>query len=110
MKVILLTALAIFMLSARKPPETVEPDPTPPPDAKDKVFIEIPNFHRARRREVRSEMLKRANEMVFQEDTPFETIEVHGRWAIGIEHHFHPPGGEFKPWGWHKGGTVFIKD
>jgi hypothetical protein len=28
----------------------------------------------------------------------------------GIELHFHTPGGPVKPWGWHKGVSLFIRD
>lgn len=37
-----------------------------------------------------------------------ESFEVGGRRYVGrIEHHYHPVNGAAKPWGWHKGCTVF---
>lgn len=27
-----------------------------------------------------------------------------------LEQHYHPPGGEAKPYGWHKGVSLFIRD
>lgn len=41
---------------------------------------------------------------------PIGTLLEHDSWAIQIEWHFHEPGGPAKPWGWHKGATVYIKE
>jgi hypothetical protein len=35
-------------------------------------------------------------------------IEREG-WAIQLEWHFHEPDGPIKPWGWHKGATVYLR-
>lgn len=38
-----------------------------------------------------------------------EYKEIGGRKIFFIvEPHYHPPGGTTKPWGWHKGATVFV--
>lgn len=39
---------------------------------------------------------------------PIGTLLVHGGWAIQLEWHYHEPGGPTKPWGWHKGATIYI--
>ena len=38
----------------------------------------------------------------FGSDTPLEYL-------IRLEAHYHPPGGRMKPWGHHKGATVYVR-
>ncbi len=40
---------------------------------------------------------------------PIGTLLPFDGYAIQLEWHFHEPEGPVKPWGWHKGATVYIK-
>lgn len=38
-----------------------------------------------------------------------QSFEIEGRRFVGrIERHYHPEGGVAKPWGWHKGCSIFV--
>ena len=41
---------------------------------------------------------------------PIGTLLPFDGWAIQIEWHFHEPDGPVKPWGWHKGATVYFAE
>ena len=39
-----------------------------------------------------------------------ESFEMEGKHYVGrLERHYHTPGGEAKPWGWHKGTSLFVE-
>ena len=42
----------------------------------------------------------------FGHQTRFEMDGKH--YAAVIEHHYHEPGGELTPWGWHRGISLFV--
>lgn len=61
------------------------------------------------------EILTRARQFIdrnVKADMPIghrEFLTIGGRKILFIvEPHYHPPGGSTKPWGWHKGCTVFV--
>lgn len=40
---------------------------------------------------------------------PIGTLLPFDGWAIQIEWHFHEPEGPVRPWGWHKGATIYFR-
>lgn len=112
------------------PPLTIEPEPAPatptipsqgllPPGAAPPGFIRlktmsraegVPRAHVGFLANIATEYLKRWGCKTCTE--PFGTFEtfVHDgkRYAAALEEHFHEPGGPVKPWGPHKGISLFM--
>jgi hypothetical protein len=39
-----------------------------------------------------------------------ESFDMDGKHYVGrLERHYHTPGGELKPWGWHKGTSLYVE-
>lgn len=51
------------------------------------------------------EILNSTRDKAFGSDVPFE---LDGKFYVArIEHHYHEPGGQARPWGWHRGISLF---
>jgi hypothetical protein len=61
--------------------------------------------------ELTPELVRKADEVLWSQDPPYGaqfSIEASGRAYIGrIERHFHEIGGPLRPWGPHKGVTLY---
>ena len=69
-------------------------------------------LRRLRGGELNPAMVKQARAIILQHNRkPVGTeipFEVEGKQYVGrIERHFHPIGGELRPWGWHPGCSLF---
>jgi hypothetical protein len=77
--------------------------------------VGVPQRRHVRGDEMSSEIARRAREILdANSDSAYGTevpFEVDGRSYIGrIEEHYHEPGGPKKPWGRHRGVTVYHAD
>ena len=82
---------------------------TPPPAD---PFLENPKLRRMRKEEISQDMLAAAAKIVHEHHAkPVGTqiqIDVNGKPLVArIERHFHPEGGQVKPWGFHPGVSLF---
>ena len=71
------------------------------------------SLRRIRSSELNAPVVKKAHEIIMAHHTqPIGTdveFEVAGKRYVGrIEAHYHPPGGELRPWGHHKGCSVYV--
>lgn len=70
-------------------------------------------LRRLKGREMSVPLVKKAREIINEHyKKPFGTdieFELDGQRYVGrIEQHYHPPGGELRPWGHHAGCSLFI--
>ncbi|MET0594109.1 MAG: hypothetical protein ABW133_15520 [Polyangiaceae bacterium] len=77
--------------------------------------VGVPSRRHVRGDEMTTEIAKRAREILdSSSDSAYGTevpFEVDGQGYIGrIEEHYHEPGGPKKPWGRHRGVTVYHAD
>lgn len=73
-------------------------------------FIEVPGYRRMKTVEIDRILQKKAQSMLDEEYGKVLYFTHKGKnVAVAIESHYHEPGGEAKPWGWHKGASLFIK-
>jgi hypothetical protein len=75
----------------------------------------VPQRRAVRGAEMTTEIAKRAREILDANgDVPYGTevpFEIDGQTYVGrIEEHYHEPGGPRKPWGRHRGVTVYHAD
>lgn len=82
-------------LSAGPPPEP--PQPSPPAGYRRALATDT----------ITGEMRTAARAAL---SSPIGTLIPADGWAVQVEWHFHEPGGPAKPWGWHKGATVYIRE
>lgn len=80
-----------------------------------KVLNSLPGYHRAKQAETTGEMTAASSAAVNDIKTKYGNLVHHVSekgvpFAVAIEEHFHEPGGPVKPWGPHKGGSIFIKN
>lgn len=105
------------------PPGAASPPPLPPtsihPDAAGgaswspdgKTLNSLQGYHRAKNSEVTSEVVAAARGALSGHDIGqivYGTTSTGVSYAIALEEHYHPPGGAEKPWGPHKGSSVFV--
>lgn len=129
-----LTLPTLFMMPKRKPgvvepgPEIPGPDgepivtePSAPPDpmpmsevqdmpAEFRSFMPpaLPGYSRMKSAEVPSDVLPKLRPLLAGELGTVTKLPTAGRdIAAVIEPHYHPPGGAAKPWGWHKGVSLY---
>ena len=104
-------------------PATVKPAPAVAPETKPEAKPEpapaAPEKPRTLRRlrggEMTVPLAKKAREIINEHyKKPFGTdiaFELDGKQYVGrIERHYHPPGGDKRPWGPHAGCSLFIVD
>lgn len=94
-------------------PSTVRPDASGgaswSPDGK--TLNSLPGYHRAKGAEVTSDVVTAAKTALSTHDigqVVYGTTPTGVNYAIALEQHYHPPGGAEKPWGPHKGSSVFV--
>jgi len=71
----------------------------------------ITGYHRAKSSEVTSEIVSAARAALSGHSIGqivYGTTASGVNYAIALEQHYHPPGGAEKPWGPHKGSSVFV--
>lgn len=90
-----------------------EPSPVPSWSPDGKTLNSLSGFHRAKQSEVTSELVEAAKDVLMRHAMGQIILgrTLSGvRYAIAVEEHYHPPGGPLKPWGPHKGSSVFISN
>jgi hypothetical protein len=100
---------------AKAPPQAAPPTPGPTPTCPKAGYAgttNVPQRRAIRGEEMTPEVAQRSREILDgNRDTAFGTevpFEVNGQSYIGrIEEHCHEPGGSRRPWGRHRGVTVY---
>ena len=109
---------ALGACSRQKPPSVAPPPPTaqePAKKAPKRPFagtVNVPQRRAVRGSEMTTEIARKAREILdgysdaaYGTEVPFE-IDGH-RYIGRIEEHYHEPGGPKRPWGRHRGVTVY---
>ena len=102
------------------PPPPPTPLPAPPsisslaywsPDGK--TLNSLQGYHRATPSEVTPQLIQAAQAALKNNSIGqlVQGVQTSGKgYVIALEEHFHPPGGPEKPWGPHKGSSVFVQN
>jgi len=98
--------------------ETPKPTATPSaPKAEAKTEPAAPKrtLRKIKNSEMTVAVVKKAREIINENyKKPFGTeiaFEMNGKHFVGrIEQHYHPPGGELHPWGYHPGCSLYVVD
>jgi len=111
---VLIGALSAGVLLVLRSKNGIEPtvyDPKGTPVGSQKlVFLAVPGYRRMKSAEVDATMRQVARDSLKYDIGHIEYLEHAGvPVAVAIENHFHEPNGPVKPWGWHKGASLFVK-
>jgi len=82
-------------------------------DAANEAAPQKTTMRRVRGSEMNVQLARKANQIIREHHKkPFGTniaFEIDGKSYVGrIERHYHPPGGELRPWGYHPGCSLFV--
>lgn len=102
-----------MMLAARKrgAAEPIAPGETMPASIPSAQPKPPDGYRRAKASEVGPEAIRQAKASLSRPWGSWVPFEEGGRQkGILLEWHYHEPGGSVKPWGWHKGASVFVRE
>ena len=90
-----------------KAADSEQAQPSAEPKATQRVVRKIKNA------EMTVPVVKKARQIIdqnYKKPLGYEVeFEIEGKHFVGrVEQHYHPPGGELRPWGYHKGCSLYV--